>query len=105
MKYAAIALLALAMTGCATKSVGRMYDLNEYDRKTMSCPDLAAESVKVDQFIAHKDEVFQFDGGSVLSFLLDFGLGNSLEQDVATKTAEARKAQIVDMQVKNGCGR
>ncbi len=103
MRKIVIAVLSLAMAGCATKNYGRQGELTDYERQTMTCREIALEEAKVMGFLDHVDKESQFDGRSVLSFLGDFGIGNLMEKDNAVTSANSRLKQLKDVSAQKGC--
>lgn len=104
MRYflAIIPLVAL-VSGCSTKNYGRQGELTQYEKDTMSCREIELEEAKVHGFLQHVDKESQFDGRSVLSFLGDFGIGNTMEKNSALESANTRLSQLQLLRVKNGC--
>src|SRR5690606_22194816 len=98
-----IAVSLLALVGCATKNYGRQGELTDYEKKTMTCREIALEQAKVIGFLDHVDKESQFDGRSVLSFLGDFGIGNLMEKDNAIKSANLRLKQLQEISAEKGC--
>lgn len=103
MKKIAIISLAFIMSGCATKNYGRQGDITDYEKKTMTCREIALEEAKVVGFLEHVEKESEFDGRSVLSFLGDFGIGNMMEKGNATKSANERLSQLKDLSSERGC--
>lgn len=105
MKGFFVAIAILALSGCATKNYGRQGELTDYERKTMTCREIALEEAKVMGFLEHVEKESEFDGRSVLSFLGDFGVGNLMEKDSAIKSANTRLRQLKDISTQRGCMR
>lgn len=103
--WLALAAALGALAGCATKTYGRMSPLTDFERQTMTCREIALEQARVQGFL---DQVYgeagQFDGRAVLAFLGDFGIGNSLELDAATKSAYHRRMQLDYEHMNKQCG-
>lgn len=101
----ALALVGACMlTGCATKNYGRMGNVTDFERNTMTCREIDLEIAKVDGFTSHVDKESEFDGRSVLSFLGDFGIGNVMEKDAALKSANQRREALENLRVAKQCG-
>lgn len=100
----AVILMAIGLTGCATKYYGRQGDLTSYEKSTMTCREIDLESAKVNGFIEHVNKESEFDGRSVLSFLGDFGIGNLMEKDAALKSANDRRAALDALRTSKNCG-
>lgn len=104
MRYFWISAVSLVLvTGCSTKNYGRQGELTQYEKETMSCREIELEEAKVHGFLQHVDKESQFDGRSVLSFLGDFGIGNTMEKNSALESANTRLSQLQLLKVKNGC--
>jgi len=91
---ATAALALLTLQGCATKNYGRQGDFTSFEQNTMTCREIELEEAKVRGFIQHVDSESSFDGRSVLSFLGDFGIGNTMEKSSALDSANKRLASL-----------
>lgn len=95
MKKSLLLLAACAaLAGCATKNYGRQGDVTSYEAQTMTCREIALETAKVHGYLDRVEKESQFDGRSVLSFLGDFGIGNTMEKSAAIQAANKRLAQL-----------
>ncbi|MGC5292017.1 hypothetical protein [Klebsiella pneumoniae] len=104
MRYIWVSAVALVLVaGCSTKNYGRQGELTEYEKDTMTCREIELEEAKVHGFLQHVDKESQFDGRSVLSFLGDFGIGNTMEKNSALESANTRLSQLQLLRVKKGC--
>lgn len=108
MKTYKIALLALAVSavafsGCATKRYGRMTNMSTMEVESYDCKQLAIEVSKVEQFELEVERGAKIDWKSVAGFLGDYGIGNAMEKNEAMKSAKERKAQLREAQTKRGC--
>lgn len=101
---AAIALMAVAVTGCATKRYGRLQPLTSYETLNYSCDLIHIELAKVDAFDRQVEQQAKFSGMSVASFLGDFGIGNVIERNEAKKTSVERRAQLQGAYAAKRCG-
>ncbi|MDH1700301.1 hypothetical protein [Comamonas terrigena] len=99
----AVAMMA-ALAGCATKNYGRQGELTEYEKKTLSCREIELETAKVHGYLDHVEKESQFDGRSVLSFLGDFGIGNTMEKSSAIDAAQRRLSQLQLARTNKNCG-
>lgn len=97
------AVTLVLISGCSTKNYGRQGELTQYEKETMSCREIELEEAKVHGFLQHVDKESQFDGRSVLSFLGDFGIGNTMEKNSTLESANSRLSQLQLLRVKNGC--
>ncbi|MCZ2496105.1 hypothetical protein GN316_04990 [Xylophilus sp. Kf1] len=101
MKFRTFRLLAVtalpalvALQGCATKNYGRQGEFTSFEQSTMTCREIELEEAKVRGFIQHVESESGFDGRSVLSFMGDFGIGNTLEKSSALDSANKRLASL-----------
>jgi len=98
-----VGLCLLAVQGCATKNYGRMGAVTDFERQTMTCREISLEQAKVSGFLQQVDKESQFDGRSVLSFLGDFGIGNTMEQSAAVESAATRMSALNSLSAQRGC--
>ena len=98
--FACIVLLASA---CATKRYGRMQPVTGHEIKSYSCEDIKIEISKIDAFELQVAEGAEFSGLSVLSFLGDLGIGNTMEKDAALKTAKERRVSLNNASAMKNC--
>jgi len=98
-----IALASLAV-GCATKNYGRQGELTDFERHTLTCREIDIERAKVDGYLTQIDKESEFDGRSVLSFLGDLGIGNTMEKSAARRAAQNRLSQLQSLSLQRGCG-
>lgn len=89
-----IAVGVLVSSGCSTKNYGRQPDLTSFEKTALSCREIDLEQAKVQGFIQHVNEESEFDGRSVLSFLGDFGIGNTMERHSALASATTRLSEL-----------
>lgn len=89
-----MSMAAVALAGCSTKNYGRQPDLTSFEKTALSCREIDLEQAKVQGFIQHVNEESGFDGRSVLSFLGDFGIGNTMEKHNALASATTRLAEL-----------
>ncbi|XKM14262.1 hypothetical protein RCS94_03595 [Orbaceae bacterium ac157xtp] len=91
------------LSGCATKNYGRQGELTQYEKDNMTCREIALEEAKVHGYLEHVEKESRFDGRSILSFLGDFGIGNSMEKSAAIKSANTRLAQLNTLRSAKKC--
>ncbi|WP_159918066.1 hypothetical protein [Pantoea sp. 18069] len=104
MKKTLLLLVACAaLAGCATKNYGRQGDVTSYEKQTMTCREIELETAKVHGYLEHIEKESQFDGRSVLSFLGDFGIGNTMEKNAALEAANKRLAQLQAAKTAKNC--
>ncbi|WP_208600731.1 hypothetical protein [Pseudomonas graminis] len=89
-----VIVAAVALAGCSTKNYGRQPDLTSFEKTSLSCREIDLEQAKVKGFIQHVNQESGFDGRSVLSFLGDFGIGNTMEKHNALASATTRLAEL-----------
>lgn len=97
------ALVTLALSGCATKNHGRLSPLSAVEQKELTCREIDIELAKVDAFLDQVSENSNIDGRSVLGFLGDFGIGNSMERNAAEKSARQRREQLEALRLSKNC--
>jgi hypothetical protein len=97
------ALSLVMLCGCATKNHGRMSYVSELEKREYTCREIELELAKVDAFLDQVSENSKVDGRSVLGFLGDFGIGNSMERSAAEKSARERRAQLEELKTEKGC--
>jgi len=99
-----LAIVAVcALSGCATKTYGRQGDLTSFEQTTMTCREIDLEEAKVQGFIQHVDQESSFSGRSVLSFMGDFGIGNTLEKSSALESADKRLKALQSAKKSRNC--
>lgn len=100
---AVMSLAIIVSSGCSTKNYGRQPELTSFEKQTMTCREIDLEQAKVQGFLQHISEESQFDGRSVLSFLGDFGIGNTMEKESAMDSANQRMLQLGNARMSQGC--
>lgn len=103
-KIAVAALIAVAVSGCATKRYGRMQPVSSYEMQAYDCKDIAVELSKVDAFDEQIREGSGFNGASALGILGDFGIGNSMEKGSAEKSSINRRRELNMLAAQKDCG-
>jgi len=88
-----IVLLALVLTGCATKQYPQAAVTPE-ESATLNCSALDQELVKAHSVQSDIEQTGQFDALTVLGFVGDFGLGNGIAKYNASQKAERRLTQL-----------
>lgn len=89
-----ILLLALVVTGCATKHYPQSAAVTPEESAMLSCSALDQELVRVHSVQRDIDQTGQFDALTVLGFVGDFGLGNGIAKYSASQKAERRLTQL-----------
>lgn len=85
-----MALLALVLTGCATKQYPQAAAVTPEETAMLNCNALDQELVKAHSVQHDIEQTGQFDALTVLGFVGDFGLGNGIAKYNATRKAEKR---------------
>ncbi|MFA4914295.1 MAG: hypothetical protein EON54_11345 [Alcaligenaceae bacterium] len=104
MKTLSLCLLVIALAGCSTKNYGRQGAVSDYERQTLTCREIEIETAKVHGYLAQIGKESEFDGRSVLSFLGDFGIGNTMEKNAAMEAANKRLSQLQAISTARRCG-
>jgi len=107
MKFKAVAsviVIAMAVSGCATKRYGRVQPITGFEKVQYTCRDIELEIAKVQSFQQQVTEGAEFNAASALGILGDFGIGNSMEKGSAMKSAAIRLGQLRDLQAEKQCG-
>jgi hypothetical protein len=102
MIIASVVLLA-AVGGCATKNHGRVSPLSTMEKTSLTCREIDIEISKVQAFMVQISENSKIDGRSVLGFLGDFGIGNSMERSAAEKSAKQRLDELTALRTERNC--
>jgi len=87
-------LLALALTGCATKHYPQAAAVKPEETATLNCSALDQELVKAHSVQSDIEQTGQFDALTILGFVGDFGLGNGIAKYNASQKAERRLNQL-----------
>ncbi|HGN9444688.1 TPA: hypothetical protein ACK0KV_003731 [Raoultella ornithinolytica] len=94
MKLAFPLLVAVFLTGCATKQYPQSPAVTSEEASSLDCKALNQEIAKLHSVQAEINSTGQFDGRTVLGFLGDFGIGNGMAKSEAQKKAAARLNQL-----------
>lgn len=87
--------MVLCIGGCATQRHGRMTELTNLESEDLTCRQIEIEIEKCNAFVrgvSTKDK--EFTGRDILSFLGDFGIGDSWEVKDAIASATKRISQL-----------
>lgn len=87
--------MVLFIGGCATQRHGRLTELTKLESDDLTCRQIEIEIEKCNAFIrgvSTKDK--KFTGRDILSFLGDFGIGDSWEVKDAIASATERISQL-----------
>lgn len=97
------ASIALSLGACSTKNHGRVAPVSEVEKRELTCREIDIEIAKVDAFLDQVAENSSIDGRSVLGFLGDFGIGNTMERNAAEKSARERREELQTLRSVKGC--
>lgn len=95
--------LSALVAGCATKHYGRQPTVTEGEVALLDCQTISIEIAKTHGFLDRIKDESEFDGRSVLSFLGDFGIGNVMEKNAATESANDRLQSLENARRAKGC--
>ncbi|KKB04438.1 hypothetical protein [Pantoea anthophila] len=88
------ALLALSLTGCATKHYPQASAVTPEETAMLSCGALDQELVKAHGVQSDIEQTGRFDALTVLGFVGDFGLGNGIAKYNASQKVARRVSQL-----------
>ena len=97
------AIVTTALAGCATKRHGRLSPLSQVEKEVYDCEQIRVELAKVEEFQKQMAENSNINIASVGGFLGDFGLGNAMERNAASKSALKRQENLVQLQREREC--
>lgn len=103
-KLLCIALAAIVLMGCATKRHGRLTPLSDVEQDAYTCEQIEIELAKVAEFQKQIAENSKINLASVGGWLADFGLGNAMERNAASKSALQRQEELIQLGEEKGCG-
>ncbi|WP_235025341.1 hypothetical protein [Caballeronia terrestris] len=99
----AAAMLATALSGCATKQFASVGEVTPFERTTLTCREIDIEMAKTQGVQKTISEQDKFDGRSVLAFLGDFGIGNAMARSAAEDSAIKRMGELQATRAQKGC--
>lgn len=100
----ATVLLLVLVSGCATNHFGRLPPLSVAEQGAYTCRELELEMAKAKAFVTDIEAQSKgVSGKDVLGFLGDFGIGNSIEYQEATKSGMARLTQLSTLFIAKEC--
>ncbi len=102
-KLLCIALAAVVLVGCATKRYGRIESLSDVEQDAYTCEEIEIEFAKIAEFQKQIGENSKLDAASVGAWLVDYGLGNAMERNAASKSALKRQEALMQLAEKKGC--
>jgi hypothetical protein len=98
-----VILAAVFIAGCATKQYPIEAQVAPAEAAMYTCHDIALELVKADQVEQQINATGSTDVKSVMGFLGDFGIGNSMAKSHARDALATRRAELHDAQLQKGC--
>jgi hypothetical protein len=98
-----ILIVALALTGCATKQFPQVGQVTDFEKTAMTCHDIDLEMAKVQGTQQAIDERAEFSGLDVLAFLGDWGIGNAMAKNNAESTVTKRMADLNNLRAQKNC--
>ena len=101
--FAAVAVSAVAVSGCATKRYPIATPLSEAEISLMDCDDLQLELVRSEQVRTQISQTAEVDWRSVAGFMGDYGIGNAMAKNEAEEALNQRVSSIRAAQARNGC--
>lgn len=101
--YAGVAMLALAVSACATKRYPIATELSQAEMELMDCDDLALELIRAEQIHHQIVETAETDWRSIAGFLGDYGIGNAMAKSEADRALSERQQTIRTAQARQGC--
>jgi hypothetical protein len=99
----ATAVIAMAVSGCATKRYPIATNMGTAERSMMSCHDLDLELVRAEETRLQISNTAKTDWRSVAGFLGDYGIGNAMAKSDAEKAINARVVAINDAKAEKKC--
>lgn len=99
----ALVLIALAMTGCATKQYPQAPEVTNEESSAFDCKALDQEIAKTHSVQSQIAKTGEFNGRTVMGFIGDFGIGNGMAKSSATEKANARLAQLQNLKAARNC--
>ncbi|EHQ1633091.1 hypothetical protein MWM51_002245 [Salmonella enterica] len=103
-KKMTIAAIVMVITGCATKQYPQAPVVTGEEARVFDCNAVNQEIAKSRAIQNEIVATSQFDGRSILAFLGDFGIGNAIAHNEATKKVNARLNQLETLKAEK-CGK
>ncbi|MFN7128407.1 MAG: hypothetical protein ACK4OJ_05020 [Brevundimonas sp.] len=100
---ATVALVAVSVSGCATKRYPIATQWSPAEAEAMDCNSLRLEMIRARQVQTQIAETADFDWRSVAGFLGDYGIGNAMAKSDADKAIRGRIAGIEEAQRAKSC--
>lgn len=97
-------VLAVALSGCATKRYPIATSLGAAERSAMTCRELDLELIRAEEVRKQITETATMDWRSVAGFLGDYGIGNAMAKNDADKAITTRVSAINAAKAEKGCG-
>lgn len=103
MNAATAVMLALAITGCATKRYPIATSLGAAEASTMTCREIDLELIRADEVRKQITDTAKVDWRSVAGFLGDYGIGNAMAKNDAEKAINNRVTALQAAKVQKNC--
>lgn len=94
IKIIGMALITLALAGCATKQYPQAPMVTGEESTVMDCKAINIEIAKTNSIKQEIDRTGEFDARTVFGFLGDFGIGNGIAKSGAYEKVNARLQQL-----------
>ncbi len=104
MRLAFLAVLVVAVAGCATQRYGRQAPVSSGERAILTCETIALEIAKTEGFLEDvRRQRGETSAAHVFGALGDFGIGNVMEGDATEASAITRLDQLRALQSERSC--
>lgn len=102
MKWLALPLSMVVISGCATKNFGTQAPLTDFERQTLTCREIQLEQAKVQGFRAKiEGQSVRLDARDFVPW--NFGIGNHIAYSEAVDSADQRAQQLEAVAIEKGC--
>lgn len=99
-----VAIMVVLLASCATKRYGRPLELTDAEKSSYTCKDINIELAKAAEFRKMMSDEAKVDARSIGAFLMDFGIGNSMEKNAAERAIASREADLMSLRATKNCG-
>lgn len=87
---------AMLLAGCVTKDYPDVPKLSDYEKQNMTCADLAKEVRRSNEFARQIKAESEINWDTVTGVLLDAGVGNRYQRDVAARDLYFRRKGLAE---------
>ena len=94
---------SIMVSGCVTKSFGKLQPLSPQETASFTCADIERELAAVEAFPQQVREEAKVNAASVLATAVDFGAGNAVARNVADSSADRRQTDLQALSTQKGC--